>query len=219
MLRFPCLVLDHDDTVVQSEATVNYPCFCDFLAAKRPGMRFSLADYVSDCSQMSFVDMCKSRFQFTDAELNEEYLFWKQYARVHIPEAFAGISNVLNSYRLAGGKIFVVSMSSKESILRDYRMHFNFEPDAIFGCDLPQQMCKPNPYPLEQIMTKYKFASHEMLVVDDMKSAVSMARSVGCPIAFAGWGRKDYPAICKEMEDLCDYSLSSVADFHNLLFG
>ena len=28
MLRFPCLVLDHDDTVVASEASVNYPCFC-----------------------------------------------------------------------------------------------------------------------------------------------------------------------------------------------
>ena len=24
MLKYPCLVLDHDDTVVQSEATVNY---------------------------------------------------------------------------------------------------------------------------------------------------------------------------------------------------
>ena len=27
MLKYPCLVLDHDDTVVQSEATVNYPYF------------------------------------------------------------------------------------------------------------------------------------------------------------------------------------------------
>ena len=31
MLKFPCLVLDHDDTVVQSEATVNYPFFVEFL--------------------------------------------------------------------------------------------------------------------------------------------------------------------------------------------
>ena len=29
MLKYPCLVLDHDDTVVQSEATVNYPFFCN----------------------------------------------------------------------------------------------------------------------------------------------------------------------------------------------
>ena len=31
MLKYPCLVLDHDDTVVQSEATVNYPFFCYIL--------------------------------------------------------------------------------------------------------------------------------------------------------------------------------------------
>ena len=25
MLKYPCLVLDHDDTVVQSEKTIGYP--------------------------------------------------------------------------------------------------------------------------------------------------------------------------------------------------
>ena len=38
MLKYPCLVLDHDDTVVQSEATVNYPFFVEFLREYRPGM-------------------------------------------------------------------------------------------------------------------------------------------------------------------------------------
>lgn len=28
MLRYRCLVLDHDDTVVRSAETVNYPQFC-----------------------------------------------------------------------------------------------------------------------------------------------------------------------------------------------
>ena len=32
MLKYPCLVLDHDDTVVQSEATIHYPCFEEFTA-------------------------------------------------------------------------------------------------------------------------------------------------------------------------------------------
>ena len=31
MLKYPCLVLDHDDTVVQSEATVNYPFFLSLI--------------------------------------------------------------------------------------------------------------------------------------------------------------------------------------------
>ena len=39
MLKFPCLILDHDDTVVQSEATVNYPFCCYILDQFRPGQK------------------------------------------------------------------------------------------------------------------------------------------------------------------------------------
>ena len=31
-MKFPCLVLDHDDTVVNSTATVHYPCFAEYTA-------------------------------------------------------------------------------------------------------------------------------------------------------------------------------------------
>lgn len=218
MLRYPCLVLDHDDTVVQSEATVNYPCFCRFLETYRPGMTISLADYVGECNRMPFVQMCRERFAMTDEELNEEYLFWKTYAREHIPEAFPGIRDLLHAYQKAGGKICVVSMSAEENILRDYRTHFALEPDLIFGWDLPLEKRKPNPYALEQIMGRYGLSPGEILVVDDMKFAVGMARSVGCPIAFAGWGRKEFPQICKEMETLCDFTFYSTAELKKYLF-
>jgi hypothetical protein len=52
-----------------------------------------------------------------------------------------------------------------------------------------------------------------------MKFAVAMARSAGCPIAFAGWGRKDFPNICQDMEKLCDFSFYSTEEFRNFLFG
>ena len=35
-MRYKCLVLDHDDTVVNSTATIHYPCFCEFLKEVRP---------------------------------------------------------------------------------------------------------------------------------------------------------------------------------------
>ena len=41
-MRFPCLVLDHDDTVVQSEMTVNFPYFLQVLADFRPGETSSI---------------------------------------------------------------------------------------------------------------------------------------------------------------------------------
>ena len=31
-MTYPCLVLDHDDTVVNSTATVHYPCFAEYTA-------------------------------------------------------------------------------------------------------------------------------------------------------------------------------------------
>lgn len=218
MLKYPCLVLDHDDTVVQSEATVNYPCFCRFLEIYRPGMVYSFSDYVNDCSRMPFGEMCKTRFSLTDAELYQEYLFWKAYMKEHVPEAFPGIGDVLHAYRNAGGKICVVSMSSEENILRDYRTHFGFEPDLVFGCDLPEELRKPSTYALEQIKQHFGFSSNELLVLDDMKFAVSMARAAGCPIGFAGWSRKDFPAICREMENLCDSSFYSAEDLEKFLF-
>ena len=57
-----------------------------------------------------------------------------------------------------------------------------------------------------------------MLIVDDMKFAVSMARTAGSPIAFAGWGRKDFPVLCEEMETLCDFSFYNIREFEEFLF-
>ena len=218
MLKYPCLVLDHDDTVVQSEATVNYPCFCRFLDTYRPGQTISLADYLGDCSKMAFVEMCRSRFSMSDDEMELEYRFWKDYAREHVPAPFPGIRELLHTYKAAGGTICVVSMSSQDTILRDYRTHFEIEPDAVFGWDLPLEHRKPSPWALEQIKDKYGFSSQQILVVDDMKFAVQMARSAGCPVGFAGWGRKAFPEICKEMEELCDYSFYSTEELQKYLY-
>ena len=38
MLKYPCLVLDHDDTTVNSTATVHYPAFVEFMKIYRPDL-------------------------------------------------------------------------------------------------------------------------------------------------------------------------------------
>ncbi len=218
MLKYRCLVLDHDDTVVQSEATVNYPCFCRYLEQYHPGTTYSLKDYIADCSKMSFTEMCKIRFGMDDAQLKQEYQFWQNYAREHIPEPFPGIRELLQRYRNAGGKICVVSMSSRDSILRDYRTHFGLEPDLIYSWELPAEKRKPSPWSLTEIRNQFGFSPEEMLVVDDMKFAVSMARAAASPIAFAAWGRQSFPEVCREMESLCDFAFQTVKEFEKFLF-
>ena len=69
MLKFPCLVLDHDDTVVQSETTINYPYFCYILDKFRPGQTMTLEDYVLECHRLGFAGLCKIRFGFTEEEV------------------------------------------------------------------------------------------------------------------------------------------------------
>ena len=161
--------------------------------------------------------MCRIRFGMSDEELHQEYLFWKSYMKEHIPAAFTGLREVLQAYRDAGGILCVVSMSTEENILRDYRHHFNFIPDRIFGCELPENQRKPNIFPLEQIQRLYNLSPDQLLILDDMKFAVAMARKAKCSIAFAGWSRIDFPEICQEMDALCDYSFYSPEQLRSFL--
>lgn len=218
MLRYKCLVLDHDDTVVQSEATVNYPFFIEFLKEYRPGMTISQHDYISGCFEPGYIPMCQQRFDFTDEELLIEYKGWKEYIRHHVPDAYSGIGQLIHRFKAEGGIVCVVSQSAQENIARDYRIHFGMEPDEIYGWDLEPEHRKPNPWAIQQIMKKYGLSPAQLLVVDDMKAAVGMARAVGVEIAFAGWGRKEFPAICEEMEKLCDHSFYSTESLAQFLF-
>ncbi len=218
MLKYPCLVLDHDDTVVQSEKSLGYPYFCQVLAAFRPGVSLTLEEYVLGCHNLGFVDMCRDKWQFTDRELEEEYLGWKDYMRSHIPDPYDGIREILHRQRAEGGRIFVVSHSSIENITRDYRAHFGLQPDGIYGWDLPEHQRKPNPYPLLDIMERYGYAPSELLVVDDLKLAYTMARGAGVPIGFAAWSKEDLPRLKEEMTRLCDFTFQTPGELYRFLF-
>ncbi len=218
MLKYPCLVLDHDDTVVQSEKTVGYPCFCEFLAQIRPGEKISLEDYVRGCHNMVFPDMCRKYWQFTDVELNMEYLQWKAYVRTHIPDPFPGIRQLLHRYRQAGGLICISSLSGKENILRDYDIHFGIRPNAIYSCDLPDEQRKPSPFALTDIMERYGLRPHDILVVDDAKLAWKMAQPLNVKMAFAAWSKADFPDLMQEMQALCNYTFQSPAELERFLF-
>lgn len=218
MLKYPCLVLDHDDTVVQSEATINYPYFCYILDKFRPGTKISLQEYMDGCHNLGFVEMCQEKYCFTQQELAEEYAGWKDYVKSHIPDPFPGIDRLIHRQKAAGGLVCVVSHSTKEIITRDYLAHFGRLPDDIYGWDFPPHQRKPSTFPLERIMAKYELSPKDLLIVDDMKPAWEMARNAGVSIAFAGWGKQSCPSIVQEMTELCDQAFLSVEDLHYFLF-
>lgn len=218
MLKYPCLVLDHDETVVQSEKTIGFPCFCKTLSRLRPGRIITVDEYVHGCHNLGFVEMCRQHFGFSDEELQEEYRDWQEYIKVHAPAPFPGIEKIIRRQKEAGGMLCVVSHSSARNITRDYDHHFGILPDVIYGCDLPEYQQKPNPYPLLDIMERYHLSPKDMLVVDDMKLAWKMAHPLGVPIAFAAWGKADFPELAQEMRTLCDFSFDSTESLYSFLF-
>ncbi len=218
MMKFPCLVLDHDDTVVRSEETVNYPYFCEILDRFRPGTKISLSEYTEGCYYQGFARMCKDKYNFTEEEMAEEYRGWKAYIRDHIPAPFHGIKDIILKQKTLGGLVCVVSHSTEEIIKRDYLNHFGLLPDAVFGWDRPEAERKPNAYPLTEIMNRFDLCPTDLLVIDDMKPGWEMASKLQVPIAFAGWGRQLCPEIVREMTGLCDYAFLSIQDFYDFLY-
>ena len=218
MLRYKCLVLDHDDTVVQTEKAIGYPYFKEYIERVRPGHSLTYPEYVADCNNMIFADMCRRKWQFTDEELLEEYLGWKAYSLQHMPPIFPGIDRIIHRQKEEGGLVCVSSLSSRDNITRDYAEHFGMQPDVIYDYDLPQEQRKPNPYSLLDIMARYGLAPEEILVVDDLKLAWRMAHRLGVPVAFAAWGKQEFPELAEEMRSLCDFSFDTTEALEHFLF-
>ena len=218
MLKYPCLVLDHDDTVVQTEKTVGYPFFCKILNEFRPGQTISFPDYVLDCHNHGFAEMCRRRWQFTPEEMRLEYEGWMDYVLKNIPAVFPGIGDVIRRQKEEGGLVCVVSHSSVRNITRDYQHHFGVLPDAIYGWDYPEHLRKPNPFPLEDILEKYRLSPADILVVDDMKLACRMAEPLGIDVAFAAWGKHEFPELSREMRGLCRYAFETPKELEHFLF-
>lgn len=217
-MRYKCLVLDHDDTVVQSEKTIGYPFFCETLRKFRPGTVLSLQDYVQDCHELGFVEMCRQRFAFTPDEQYAEHTAWTEYIKTHIPDPFPGIGSVIHRQKQAGGLICVVSHSSKVNIERDYRVHFGTVPDAVYGFDYPEHQRKPSPFSLLDIMERYNLGPKDLLVVDDVKLAWDMAHPLGIDVAFAAWSKGEFPKVAQQMQSICDYSFDTTKELETFLF-
>lgn len=217
MLNYRCLVLDHDDTVVRSAETVNYPAMLDALKVMRPGMTISYRDFMVKCFEKDFPSMCMETFGFSKEEVSEEFELWKAYVRTHVPPPYEGMKALLERFRAQGGIICVSSHSGIENITRDYTTHFGFVPDQIFGWELLERR-KPHPFALEEIMRLYGLKPEEMLMVDDMKTGYDMAKACNVPFACAGWSHAD-AVICDAMQQACENYFTDISSFETFVFG
>lgn len=218
-LKYRCLILDHDDTVVKSTPDIHYPSFINALKTLRPNMSsLRLEEFVSYCFSPGFSELCKDILKFSKDEQEYQYNVWKSYTKEKLPDFYPGFPELIKEYKRLGGLICVVSHSESEQILRDYNINCGLSPDLIFGWELEECQRKPNPYPIIEIMKKFKLNSNEMLVVDDLKPGLDMARSCNVKFAAAGWSHM-IPEIENYMKCNSDYYFSTVEIFKKFILS
>ena len=216
-MRYPCLVADHDDTVVDSTATVHFPCFKQYTAEFYPHTDYTLERYLKENFHPGIIELFRS-IGMSDEDMLHEQRYWNAYVKEHTPPVYPGMREILWRHKREGGVLCVVSHSYTENILRDYRENDLPEPDMIFGWESPAEERKPNPYPLQRIMEKGGFSPSELLVLDDLKPGYDMARSCGVDFAAVGWSN-DIPEIEAFMRHNCDCYFKTVPEFGEWFFG
>ena len=217
MLRYRCLVLDHDDTTVDSTRTVNYPQFLEALAKFRPGFHMSLEEYMLHCFDPGFYEMCEQVLHYTAQEMADHFQMWKDYHKTHHPKFFPGMADLIRQQKKEGGYVCVVSHSSDDVIMDAYT-HENVPlPDLIFGAEQPAECRKPNAWPLLEIMRRLDLTPADLLVVDDMPLGATMAQSVGVRFSAAGWCGM-LPQIERHMHRCTDLFFRTIEDLQKHLF-
>ena len=215
-MKYKCLIFDHDDTVVNSTATLHHPCFEAFLKEYLPGRSCSLEEYFIKNFSPGFLQMCKEDYNMSDELLAVEEAYWKSYVQNRIPMAYPGIREIMERQKAEGGWIAVISHSFYENILRDYREKSLPEPDLIFGWEQPADRRKPSLWPLQEVLRRLDLAPDEALVIDDLKPGFDMAQACGVPFAAAGWAH-DIPEIENFMRKFSKNYFKNISEFADFL--
>ncbi len=218
-MRYRCLILDHDDTVVKSTPDIHYPSFVEAVRTLRPNEKpLSLEEFVSYCFNPGFTELCRDIMKFSPEEQAFQYETWRSFTRSKIPLFYEGFSEFLKNYKAEGGIISVVSHSESRQISRDYMYNCGLEPDMIFGWDMEEFQRKPNPYPILETMKSFSLDSNDILVLDDLKPGLDMARKCNVKFAGAGWSHI-VPAIRDYMKNHSDYYFNTVDAFIEFLLA
>ena len=75
-MRFRCLVMDHDDTTVNSTATIHFPSFLAYLKLVRPEASYTLEDYFRKNFDPGIMALFTGELGFSEQELEGEFRSW-----------------------------------------------------------------------------------------------------------------------------------------------
>lgn len=109
-MRYRCLILDHDDTAVDSTGFIHYPSFIAALKELRPEQAdMSLETFIGYCFKPGFTKLCTDIMQFSPAEQRRQQEIWRQYNQARHAEFFSSFPELVQRFKKAGGLITVVT--------------------------------------------------------------------------------------------------------------
>lgn len=190
-LRYRCILIDHDDTAVDSTTAIHYPAHLESLRVLRPGRTPPTSDEWILRNFHGIMEYLVDDLGLTEAEMAQELAIWRSYSTSRIPPFFPGFLALLSDYHAAGGRMAVISHSEADVIASHYRAQRPpVEPDLIFGWDNDARRRKPSPWPVREALRAFGCSALEALVVDDLKPGILMARDAGVAFAAAGWSHR-----------------------------
>jgi len=217
--RYRCLLIDHDDTAVNSTATVHYPAHLAALAILRPGRKPpSLEDWLRRNFHPGIMEYLVGELGMNAEELKKEYEVWRSYTTSRTPQFFPGFLELLRDYRRTGGRVAVISHSEKDVIEEHYRRAGlpGSHPDLVYGWGEDAAKRKPSPWPVREALREFSCRAEDALILDDLKPGVLMSQATGVPVAAAGWGH-GIPEIAAYMRANSVGYFERVEDFRHFL--
>lgn len=215
-MRYKCVVLDHDDTVVASTASLHFPSFQKSLKLLKPEIEITVEDYFLYNFHPGFIPFCEDILGLTQEEIEFQNQRWQKDVSLCIPCAYDGFKDILWELKRQGVLICVASHSMKKNILRDYQANGLPKPDMVFGWDEEPQNRKPSPYALKQIMKTFHLQASDLVMIDDLKPGKDMADCCGVDFIGAGWAH-DIADIKNYMKENCDVYFESVDELGRYL--
>ena len=218
-MKYKCLILDHDDTIVNSSATIHYPSFVEYLRDYRPELanNYTFESFLNKNFDPGIVSLLRDEVGLNEEEMKHEEEYWARFVETKTPKAYEGMKEIIERFRAEGGFVVIDSHSLLRYIERDIRANYLPTPDHIYSWDIPKEHRKPSPYTVLDAIKRFNVDPSEVLVVDDLKPGYDMARGAGVDFAAAGWAY-NVPEIEDFMRENCDYYLNSVDDLATLLF-
>jgi beta-phosphoglucomutase-like phosphatase (HAD superfamily) len=223
-MKYKCLMIDHDDTAVDSTPSIHHPAHLEQMKQLgRSHQASSLEEWFKINFHPGLTVHLEETLKLSDKENKLCYSIWRDFTMSKTPPFFPGILTMLNRFRSLGGIIVVVSHSEPDIIISHYIKQTEFPgliPDRVFGWNGNPKENKPDIWPVEESMKQFGIDKKDILVVDDLKPGITMAMEAGVDSAGVGWSQShSIPEIKADLAEICTYYFKQVADLEKLIFN